>query len=98
MLIAAAEELVALVSLDAADPSAPLFRDPASNRPLSVAFIRATVKKVAAAAGLDPSFFGAHSLRYTPQHLTLPQVAKILRSARAVTPSFLHSTLCRPHL
>ena len=94
MLIAAAEELVALVSLDAADPSAPLFRDPASNRPLSVAFIRATVKKVAAAAGLDPSFFGAHSLRFTnpPPHV-LPRFTTFCRPALPMAfPKPHHST------
>ena len=62
-LIDAAAELVSLLPIDPAAPSAPLFRDPLSGKPFKVSFIRATVKKVAAAAGLDPSFFGAHSLR-----------------------------------
>ena len=62
-LIDAAAELAALTRLDPAEDSAPLFRDPASGKPLKVSFIRATVKKIAAAVGLDPGFFGAHSLR-----------------------------------
>ena len=49
--------------IDPAGPEAPLFREPGSNRPLRVSKIRATVKKVATAAGLNPDFFGAHSLR-----------------------------------
>ena len=62
-LIDAAAELIALSTLDPAPRSSPLFRDPSSNRPLRVSFIRDIVKKIAAACGLDPSFFGAHSLR-----------------------------------
>ena len=63
-LVAAAEELSALFIADPAGPSDPLFRNPATNKPLRVSFIRDMVKRVAAAAGLDPSFFGAHSLRF----------------------------------
>ena len=58
-------ELEELTSCDPAQPSAPLFRDPSSNKPLKVSLIRDMVKRIAAAAGLDPSFFGAHSLRFT---------------------------------
>ena len=65
-LIDAAAELVALMLADPARPDDPLFRDPYSNRPFKVSYIRETLKKVAQAAGLDPSFFGAHSLRYPP--------------------------------
>ena len=56
-------EFSALLKLDPASASSPAFRDPCSNKPLKVSFIREMVKKVASAAGLDPSFFGAHSLR-----------------------------------
>ena len=56
-------EFSALLKLDPASGSSPVFRDPSSNKPLKVSFIREMVKKVATAAGLDPSFFGAHSLR-----------------------------------
>ena len=64
-LVDAAAELSALKSTDVADGAAPLFRDPASGKPLKVSFIRSTVKQIAAAVGLDPGFFGAHSLRFT---------------------------------
>ena len=62
-LIDAAAELLALQGIDPTSPSAPLFRDPSTNKPLKVSFVRDCVKKVAIAVGLDPSFFGAHSLR-----------------------------------
>ena len=62
-LIDPTAELQALLEIDPADPQAPLFRDPRYNRPLRVAVLREMVKRVAAAAGLDPAFFGAHSLR-----------------------------------
>ena len=62
-LIDAAAELVLLSIADPASTDSPLFRDPSTNKPLKVSFIRKIIKQVAAAAGLDPSFFGAHSLR-----------------------------------
>ena len=62
-LVDATAELEALKRIDPAGPDAPLFREPGSNRPLRVSKIRATVKRVAKAAGLNPDFFGAHSLR-----------------------------------
>ena len=61
-VVAELDALVALDMLAAAD--APLFRDTLSGKPLRVAVIRDAVKRIAAAAGLDPAFFGAHSLRF----------------------------------
>ncbi len=65
-LVDAAAELVALFLADPAPGSAlmrPMFRDPGSNRPLKVKDLRRIVKAIASAWGLDPGFFGAHSLR-----------------------------------
>ena len=59
-------ELESLLLCDPSDSSCPLFRDPHTNQPLKVSFIRDMLKRVAAAAGLDPAFFGAHSLRCDP--------------------------------
>ena len=56
-------ELDALFAKDPAADNDFLFRNPFSKAPLSVADLRAAVKEVAQAAGLDPRFFGAHSLR-----------------------------------
>ena len=60
--IDAVAELVCLSRLDPAPPEAPLFRD-SRRQQLRVSVLRDTVKRIAAAVGLDPSFFGAHSLR-----------------------------------
>ena len=56
-------EMEALLQQDPATADDFLFRNPVTKLPLSVAELRATVKAVAQAAGLDPRFFGAHSLR-----------------------------------
>ena len=56
-------EISALKRIDPANPDASLFRKPFTNAPLRVSELRDAVKAVARAAGLDPSFFGAHSLR-----------------------------------
>lgn len=62
----AVAELDTLLSVDVCDSSSPLFRDPRSNTHIRVSELRDTVKRIAAAAGLDPAFFGAHSLRCAP--------------------------------
>ena len=41
----------------------PLFRDPSSNKPLTVDFMRAMVKQLMRLVGEDPEEFGTHSLR-----------------------------------
>ena len=59
----AVAELIALQLVDPAKPDDPLFRC-CGNRHIKVSELRDAVKAVAKAAGLDPAFFGAHSLRY----------------------------------
>ena len=81
-LIDPTAELEALLKIDPAEEMAPLFRDPRSNRPLRVAVVRETVKRVAAAAGLNPEFFGTSKR----------QVALCRRYDRSLTP---HSTAQR---
>ena len=58
-----AAELEAMLRADPARGDAPLFRDPATGQPISVAQVRSVVKAIAYACGLAPENFGAHSLR-----------------------------------
>ena len=58
----ACAEIAALKKIDPAELSAHLFRK-SNGKPIKVSELREAVKAVARSAGLDPSFFGAHSLR-----------------------------------
>ena len=60
-------ELNNLMRVDPTEPGredgTPLFRDPASNRPLSYELVLQTVKTLMVSIGEDPDQFGTHSLR-----------------------------------
>jgi hypothetical protein len=71
VLLDPAAELDALLAVDPAPPSAPLFRDATTGAAISVEQIRAVVKSIAHAVGLNPANFGAHSLRCRHQIPTL---------------------------
>ena len=47
----------------AREASTPLFRNPATNEILTVAFIREQLRACMAAIGREPAVYGAHSLR-----------------------------------
>ena len=60
--IDACAEISTLLTKDPASPSDALFRK-SNGQPIKVSELRDAVKAVARSVGLDPSFFGAHSLR-----------------------------------
>ena len=63
-IIDAVSEVEEMLAIDPASNSdAPMFRHSPSDEPFSVDQLREVIKQIAAAAGLDPGFFGAHSLR-----------------------------------
>ena len=47
----------------ASRPITPLFRNPATNQPLSYQEVHLTIKELMLAIGEEPSQFGTHSLR-----------------------------------
>lgn len=60
--IDACAELQALTRVDPASPNAYMFKK-ANGKPIKVSELRDAVKDIARSVGLDPSMFGAHSLR-----------------------------------
>ena len=61
--IDAVAEVANMRRVDPAPEDAPLFRDPATNKPLSYDFVLALIKRIYEVAGLDPEQSGTHILR-----------------------------------
>ena len=82
-----AAELDTLLSIDpvpaALTASTPMWRNPLSGAAFTTRQLRALVKAIMAAAGLDPRHFGAHSLRsisiLNVRHSECPERAQVCR-------------------
>lgn len=61
--IDAAAEMANLLKVDPAGAASPLFRDPATNKPLSYEFMLSMTRQLAMAVGENPELYGTHSYR-----------------------------------
>jgi hypothetical protein len=61
--IDAVREVRNLLQVDPAPQNGPLFRNPATGRPLACDYMRDMIKRLMNAVGEEPSEFGTHSLR-----------------------------------
>ena len=63
MHVDAVREVRNLLQVDPAPQGGPMFRDPASGKPLTYEFMHSIIKRLMNAIGEDPDEFGTHSLR-----------------------------------
>ena len=61
--IDAVAEMHNLLRVDPAAAGSPLFRDPATNKPISYSVLNSLIKELMASVGEDPALYSTHSLR-----------------------------------